>query len=177
MDLFFLSSGVGRQNMTLQEDIELWTAATNVSGFIRMVTAAYRYFRNNGGGHIAVISSIAGTKGLGSAPAYSASKRFQNTYIDALAQLTHLQKDNIIFTDIRPGFVDTAILDDPKKYPMLMRPEAVARHIVHTLEKRKRVVVIDWRYRLLVFFWRLVPQRIWERLRISNRSSTDQRHT
>ena len=177
MDLFFLSSGVGRQNMTLQEDIELWTAATNVSGFIRMVTASYRYFRNNGGGHIAVISSIAGTKGLGSAPAYSASKRFQNTYIDALAQLTHLQKDNIIFTDIRPGFVDTAILDDPKKYPMLMRPEAVAQHIVHTLEKRKRVAVIDWRYRLLVFFWRLVPQRIWERLRISNRSSTDQRHT
>ncbi|MDO4703567.1 SDR family oxidoreductase [Tannerella sp.] len=168
MELFFLSSGVGRQNTTLQEDIELWTAATNVSGFIRMVTAAYRYFHDNGGGHIAVISSIAGTKGLGSAPAYSASKRFQNTYIDALAQLTHLKQDNLIFTDIRPGFVDTAILDKQKKYPMLMRPEVVARHIVRAIEKRKRVVVIDWRYRLLVFFLRLVPQRIWERLKISN---------
>ena len=168
MDLFFLSSGVGRQNTTLQEDIELWTAATNVSGFIRMVTAAYRYFRGNGGGHIAVISSIAGTKGLGSAPAYSASKRFQNTYIDALAQLTHLKKDNLIFTDIRPGFVDTNLLDNQKKYPMLMRPEVVARHIVRGLEKRKRVVVIDWRYRLLVFFWRLMPQRIWECLKIRN---------
>ena len=168
MELFFLSSGVGRQNTALQEDIELWTAATNVSGFIRIVTAAYRYFRDNGGGHIAVISSIAGTKGLGSAPAYSASKRFQNTYIDALAQLAHLKKDHLVFTDIRPGFVDTAILDDQKKYPMLMRPEAVARHIVHALEKRKRVVVIDRRYRLLVFFWRLVPQCIWERLKISN---------
>ena len=49
--------------------------------FIRMVNAAYHYFEQRGKGHIAVISSIAGTKGLGSAPAYSATKRFQNTYI------------------------------------------------------------------------------------------------
>ena len=49
-----------------------------------MVDTAFMYFKKNGGGHLAVISSIAGTKGLGVAPAYSATKRFQNTYIDAL---------------------------------------------------------------------------------------------
>ena len=95
MDVFLLSSGIGKQNLSLYPDIELQTAATNVSGFIRMVNAAYHYFEQQGKGHIAVISSIAGTKGLGSAPAYSATKRFQNTYhgcfgpIGAHEQATH----------------------------------------------------------------------------------------
>ena len=80
------------QNMELNMEIELNTARTNVEGFTRMVDTAFSYFRNNGGGHLAVISSIAGTKGLGVAPAYSATKRFQNTYIDALEQLSHLTK-------------------------------------------------------------------------------------
>ena len=63
MDVFFLSSGIGAQNPDLRPDVELQTAATNVGGFIRLTTAAFNYFRSNGGGHIAVISSIAGTQG------------------------------------------------------------------------------------------------------------------
>jgi len=51
---------------------------------VKPSTLVRAVFSNNGGGHLAVISSIAGTKGLGVAPAYSATKRFQNTYIDAL---------------------------------------------------------------------------------------------
>ena len=114
MDLFLLSSGIGFQNPELDIDIELNTARTNVEGFTRMVDTAFDYFKQHGGGHLAVISSIAGTKGLGIAPAYSATKRFQNAYIDALEQLSHLQKLNIRFTDIRPGFVATALLGDGK---------------------------------------------------------------
>ena len=90
MDLFLLSSGIGKQNPTLTPDIELKTAATNVEGFIRLTTAAYHYFEKQGYGHIAAISSIAGVKGLGIAPAYSATKRFQNTYLDALDQLSRM---------------------------------------------------------------------------------------
>lgn len=152
MDLFFLSSGVGYQNRNLEPEIELNTARTNVEGFTRMVTAAFDYFKKTGGGHIAVISSIAGTKGLGVAPAYSATKRFQNTYIDALAQLSRMQRLNIRFTDIRPGFVATDLLRNGK-YPMLMHADEVARHIVRALKHKKRVAVIDGRYSLLVFFW------------------------
>ena len=169
MDLFFLASGTGRQNPSLDEEIEIRTAETNVSGFIRVVTAAYRYFETKGNGHIAVISSIAGTKGLSAAPAYSATKQFQNTYIDALAQLSRMRNANVRFTDIRPGFVDTALLNsDNHKYPMMMHPEKVAASIMRAIDKKKRVTVIDWRYRILVFFWKLIPRWLWERLRISN---------
>ncbi|MDR3260322.1 MAG: SDR family NAD(P)-dependent oxidoreductase [Tannerella sp.] len=166
MDLFFLSSGTGKQNRELQPDIELRTVETNALGFTRMVTAAFHYFREQNSGHLAVISSIAGTKGLGVAPSYSATKRFQNAYIEALAQLARMEKRNIRFTDIRPGFVATALLDDAKKYPMLMKPERVAAQIVRALNRRKRVAIIDGRYALLVFFWRLIPSWLWVRMNI-----------
>lgn len=170
MDLYFHSSGIGFQNYDLREDIEISTLETNGTGFVRMVGAAYRYFRNenNGKGHIAVISSIAGTKGLGVAPSYSATKRMQNTYIDALEQLAYIHNTEIVFTDIRPGFVATSLLNDGKNYPMLMNAGNVARTIVDSLRKKKRVVVIDWKYSILVFFWRLIPRFIWKRMKIKN---------
>ena len=167
MDLFLLSSGIGKQNPTLTPDIELKTAATNVEGFIRLTTAAYHYFEKQGYGHIAAISSIAGVKGLGIAPAYSATKRFQNTYLDALDQLSRMNGLNIRFTDIRPGFVATPLLKDDN-YPLLMKAPQVATSIVKAISKKKRIVVIDWRYRILVFFWKLIPHWIWVRLKVKN---------
>lgn len=165
MDIFLLSTGIGSQNRTLNSEIELSTVNTNALGFTRMVTAAYNYFKEEGGGHLSVISSIAGTKGLGAAPAYSATKRFQNTYIDALAQLARMEKHPVRFTDIRPGFVKTDLLKNDK-YPLLMDPEQVAQKIVKALSQKKRRVIIDWRYAILVFFWKLIPSYIWERLSI-----------
>ena len=167
MDVFLLSAGVGKQNMSLDLKIEEETAVTNVEGFIRMVTAAFHYFEQQGNGHIAAISSIAGTKGLGVAPAYSATKRFQSTYLESLEQLARLKKISISFTDIRPGFVDTPLLKQGA-YPLLMDVVPVARSIVKAISSRKRVVVIDWRYRLLVFFWQMIPKRLWVRLPIKS---------
>lgn len=165
MQLFLLSSGIGFQNLSLDADIELRTAQTNVVGFTRMVDAAFGYFKQHGGGQLAVISSIAGTKGLGAAPAYSATKRYQRHYLDALDQLSRMQRLNIRFTDIRPGFVATDLLG-AHPYPMLLQPEAVAHRIVKALLRGERSVVIDARYRLLVFFWRLIPRWLWVRIRV-----------
>ena len=167
MDIFLLSSGIGKQNPTLTPDIELKTAATNVEGFIRLTTAAWHFFEKQGYGHIAAISSIAGIKGLGIAPAYSATKRFQNTYLDALDQLARMNKLNISFTDIRPGFVATPLLKDDN-YPLLMKAPQVAQSIVKAIQQKMRIVVIDWRYRILVFFWKLIPHWIWVRLKVKN---------
>lgn len=169
MEIYLHVSGIGSQNPQLEPEIELRTVRTNVEGFTRMVTAAYGYFARHGGGRLAVISSIAGTKGLGTAAAYSASKRFQNSYIDSLDQLARMEGMKIRFTDIRPGFVATALLRDAD-YPMLMRPEKVAAKVFRALELGKRRVVIDRRYALLVFLWRLIPQGLWVRLPIRTKA-------
>ena len=157
MDLYFHASGIGKQNRTLTEDIELRTMETNAVG---------RYFANRGEGHIAAITSIAGTKGLGPAPAYSATKAMQSTYLEALEQQARQRGLNIRFTDIRPGFVKTALLDDDFPYPMLMKPEAVAQDIVESIHRGRHVRIIDYRYRALTFIWRLIPRWIWRRIRI-----------
>lgn len=168
ISLYLHVSGVGWQNMALDADKELTTVQTNALGFTRMVGEAYRYFAARGEGHIAVVSSIAGTKGIGAAPAYSATKAFDATYIEALEQQAHMRGKNIHFTDIRPGFVRTALLGDGRRYPLLMSPEAVARAIVGAVLHRRHVVVIDWRYRLLTALWRCVPRWLWRRMKVSN---------
>lgn len=166
ISLYFHASGIGKQNRTLEPDIELRTAETNALGFMRMVGAAYRYFSDKGTGHIAVISSIAGTKGLGPAPAYSATKALQANYIEALEQQARQRGLPIYFTDIRPGFVDTALLNDGFPYPMLMRPEAVAHDIVQSIKCHRHVRIIDWRYRLLTAFWRIIPRCLWRHFKL-----------
>ena len=163
IDLYFHSSGVGKVNPLLEPETELQTVATNALGFTRMVGEAFRWMASHGGGHIAVISSIAGVKGLGPAPSYSATKAFDNTYIQALEQLANSRHLDIRFTDIRPGFVDTALISG-SHFPMTMRPEFVARHIVKAVYNRRHIVVIDWRWRILVALWRLVPNFIWRHL-------------
>lgn len=169
LDIYFHASGVGKQNHKVVTDVELHTVNVDAMGFTRMVTTAFTYFADHGGkGQIAVISSIAGTKGIGVSPSYSASKIFDSTYISALAQLAYMRSLDISFTDIRPGFVRTPLLQDGRLYPMLMEPDWVARKIVKAIDRRKRVKVIDWRYSLLVLVWRLVPRCVWEHMRVSN---------
>ena len=166
MDLFFYASGIGKQNRELTPDIELATVETNGLGFTRMIGSAYRYFAQQGRGHIAAITSIAGTKGLGPAPAYSATKAMQNVYLQALEQQANARKLDIRFTDIRPGFVDTALLSGTFHYPMMLKPQAVAREIVSAIEHHKHIRVIDWKYRILTAVWRRIPRCIWRRIKL-----------
>ena len=166
MDLYFHASGIGKQNRTLEPDIELNTVNTNGMGFTRMIGEAYRYFAERGEGHIAAITSIAGTKGLGPAPSYSATKAMQNTYLQALEQQANARGLNIRFTDIRPGFVDTDLLKGDYHYPMMLKPEKVARQIVRTIHSKRHIQVIDWRYALMTALWRRIPRPLWRHLKL-----------
>ena len=166
MDLFFYSSGIGKQNRTLTPDIELNTVNTNGLGFTRMIGETYRYFAERGEGHIAAITSIAGTKGLGPAPSYSATKAFQNVYLQAVEQQANARGLKIRFTDIRPGFVDTDLLSGDFRYPMMLKPEKVARQIVKAINNKRHIQVIDWRYTILTALWHRLPRPLWRHLKL-----------
>lgn len=166
MDLFFYASGIGKQNRELKEDIELATMQTNAVGFTRMIGEAYRYFADHGGGHIAAITSIAGTKGLGPAPSYSATKAMQNVYLQALEQQARSRRLNIRITDIRPGFVDTALLNGDFHYPMMLQLVDVAKEIIYAINHQKHVRIIDWKYRVLTTIWQMIPRWLWRRFKL-----------
>ena len=161
--LYFHAAGIGKAGAPLDRQTELETLETNVVGFSRMVTEAVLYMEAHQGGHIAVISSIAGTKGLGVAASYSASKAFQNTYIQALEQQARARHTNIYFTDIRPGFVRTPLLAG-STCPLQMDAARVARLIVQAIYAKRHRVVIDWRYSILTALWRLIPNWLWSRI-------------
>ena len=91
---------------------------------------------------------------------------FQNTYLQSLEQLAAIRRLPITFTDIRPGFVATALLGQSPRYPMLMAPDAVARRAVKAVLSRRHKVVIDWRWAVLTALWRLIPDCLWRHLRI-----------
>ena len=167
IDLYFHSSSIGYQNPELDIDKELRTVETNALGFTRMVATMFNYFaeRTEQEAQIAVISSIAGTKGLGAAPSYSATKRYVNHYLECLTQLKHIRGlKHLTLSDIRPGFVRTPLLNDGGNYPLQLDVDQVAAEIVEKVGKKKQIITIDWKYRLLVFFWRLVPRWIWVRM-------------
>lgn len=183
MDLYFHSSGIGWENVSLDPDKELKTVETNGVGFVRMVSAAYNWFaeqkadeakqRAEGDeqrasskerkARIACITSIARTRGLGAAPAYSATKRMQAHYLECLSQQARMRHLNIGITDIRPGFVATDLIAG-SHFPLQLKAEDVARTIVRAIEQGREVVTIDWRYRLLVAAWQLIPRWLWVRL-------------
>ena len=166
MDLFFYASGIGKQNRTLTPEIELNTVNTNGLGFTRMIGEAYRYFAEKGQGHIAAITSIAGTKGLGPAPSYSATKAFQNVYLQSLEQQANARGLKIRFTDIRPGFVDTDLLKGDYRYPLMLKPDKVARQIVNAIQRKRHIAVIDWKYSILTALWRRLPKSLWRHLKL-----------
>ena len=166
MDLFFYASGIGKQNRELTPEIELDTVNTNGMGFTRMIGEAYRYFAEKGEGHIAAITSIAGTKGLGPAPSYSATKAMQNTYLQALEQQANARGLKIRFTDIRPGFVDTDLLKGDFHYPLMLKPEKVARKIVRAIKHKRHIKVIDWKYAIMTALWRRIPRPLWRHLKL-----------
>lgn len=170
IDLYFHSSGIGYQNTALDADKELRTVETNALGMTRMVDTMFNYYaqRPDQEGHIAVISSIARTKGLGAAPAYSATKRYVSHYLECLSQLCTIRRlHHIHLHDIRPGFVRTPLIADGNRYPMQLDPERVAQSIVRGIERNRSVITVDWRYRLLVAGWRLLPRWLWVRLPIA----------
>lgn len=169
MDLYVHSSGIGWENVALDADKELKTVETNGVGFVRMVSAAYNWFAEQKAddkerkARIACITSIARTRGLGAAPAYSATKRMQAHYLECLSQQARMRHLNIGITDIRPGFVATDLIAG-SHFPLQLKAEDVARTIVRAIERGSEVVTIDWRYRLLVAAWQLIPRWLWVRL-------------
>lgn len=165
MDTYFHIAGVYFDNPELDLGHEVTTVETNAVGFARMISSAYNYFRDNGGmGHIAAITSVAGTRGMGPIASYSSTKKFGWTYLEALQQLSHMQKLNIKFTDIRPGWIRTPLMNPDSEYPFTMKLSYAAPLIIRSLKKCRVANYVDWRWKLIVRFMQMFPRCMWVRI-------------
>lgn len=169
IDLIINCAGIGYNNPDLDTDKDIATVTTDCLGFTAVCDTAFNYLANRAkGGQLVAISSVAATRPLGMAVSYSASKRFQASYLEGLDQLSRLRHLPVKVTDIRPGFTRTDLLDPTRRYPMLMEPDKVVIKVVNAIDRRRRVAIIDWRWRVLVALWRLIPHCLWVRLPVKS---------
>ena len=172
MDIMLYAAGCGWYNPGLDEADTRRTIDVNVTGMTRICNAAFRYFKataNVSRGRIAVITSVAATRGLGISAAYSASKSYQQKYLQALDQLAHMQHVNVGITDIRPGFIRTDLLKNSPdlNLPMVMSLDYAAPRIERAILTGRRVAVIDSRWAVVNALWRLVPPALWPHIGVT----------
>ena len=109
VDLIVFSAGTGDMNNGLSWPLENEAIKTNVTGFAALVNVAMHHFTEKGFGHLVGISSIAALRGGRESPAYNASKAFESNYLEGLRQKVRKSGLPMTITDIRPGFVNTAM--------------------------------------------------------------------
>ncbi len=162
VDLIIYNAGVGYQNPELDVAKEIKTVATNVEGFTLLANLAMKYFKEQGGGHFVGISSIAAIRGNRKAPAYFASKSFISSYLAGLQQMVTHNKLPITVTDIKPGFVDTPMIDARNAYWVCTADQA-AEQIVQAIRAKKNHAYITRRWRLVAWVLKCVPDFIFNR--------------
>ena len=163
LDILIYNSGAGDVSKDLDWDIEKRTTDVNVNGFVEIVCYAFNYFINQGHGQIGAISSIASIRGNSHAPAYSASKAFESTYMEGLYFKAKKLKKNIAITDIQPGFVDTGLAIGEGLF-WVATPKKAASQIYTAIKNKKKRVYITKRWWLVAKILPWLPDFIYKRL-------------
>ena len=163
LDLLVLSSGTGDLNTSLDWLIEKNTLDLNVLAWTHIADFTFNFFRQQGHGHFAAITSIAAIRGEGRAPAYNASKAFQANYLEGLRKKASQEKLNITITDIQPGFVKTVM---EKSYTRFWEASAAkaARQIFYAIERKRRKVYITKRWWIIAQLLKIAPASIYNRI-------------
>jgi len=162
LDLLIISAGTGDINDNLNFNVEKRTIDTNVSGFTAVADWSFNFFKNQGHGHLAAISSIAGLRGNGQAPAYNATKAFQINYLEGLRQKSNKLK-NVIITEIRPGFVKTKMAKGDGQF-WVASPKKVAEQILNAIKKKRKIAYVTKRWVLIAVFLKLLPKVIYDKM-------------
>lgn len=136
---------------------------TNLLGAIAWLNQAAMRFERGRGGQIVGISSIAGDRGRVGAPVYNTSKAGLNTYLEALRN--RLANCGVTVTTIKPGFVDTVLLENAPKTFWVISPEEAAIEIYKAIQRKKQTVYIPKRWGLVGLIIRHIPSPIFKLLR------------
>jgi short-subunit dehydrogenase len=135
--------------------------AVNVKGAVATLTALLPRMVERDAGHLVGVSSLAQYRGVPSSAAYSASKAFLSTFLEALR--VDLLNSNVAVTDVRPGFIDTPMTAGstfPQPF-LIQLPEAVDA-IISGIEKKQRVVAFPWPLATLARVGTLLPAPLYE---------------
>ena len=108
---------------------------TNFFGTLNCIMAVNTYFRERKNGHIAIVSSVAGYRGLPAASGYCASKSALISLAESL--YFDFKRYNVKVSVINPGFIKTPMTDKNKfPMPMIKSAEFAAEKMFTGLTKK-----------------------------------------
>jgi short-subunit dehydrogenase len=163
VDLVIFCSGVGDFNPDLHFETEKRTVDTNVSGFTAVADLTFVQFQKQGFGHLVAITSVGGLRGGAAAPAYNASKAYQINYLEALRIKASKLRLPVYVTDVRPGFVDTAMAKGEGLFWVCPVHKATLQ-ITRAISQKRGVIYITRRWRWVALLLRHLPYYLYSRL-------------
>ncbi len=163
-DIVIANAGVSRGTLTeSSEDLAAFRAVMdiNVLGLVHTFHPFIQAMKEQGGGSLAGIASVAGLRGLPGAGAYSASKAAAIAYLEALR--VELASAGIHVTTICPGYIKTPMTDvNPYPMPFLMDADIATRKMAQLIDRRRRYAILPWQMALLGRLMKLIPAPLWD---------------
>ena len=160
-DLAILNAGTHIPVTAADFDAEpfLRLMETNVMGTVYGMTNLLPIMQRRGSGHIAVVSSLAGYRGLPTSAAYGASKAALINMCEALRP--ELDAMGIKLQVINPGFVETPLTDQNDfQMPFLISVDKAIQHIMRGLASDSFEVAFPRRFAFIMKVLRILPDRL-----------------
>ncbi len=151
--------------------------SVNIGGVINTLRPAIALMKARGEGQLAIISSLAGYRGLPSSPAYSASKAAVKVYGESLRG--HLQSFGIAVSVITPGYIRTPMTDvNDFPMPFLVEVDKAASTIKQKLTTNPSRIAFPWPLYFVVWLISCLPPGLTDPIfaRLPSKPSTQQQN-
>ncbi|MGI9436036.1 MAG: SDR family NAD(P)-dependent oxidoreductase [Geminicoccaceae bacterium] len=133
---------------------------TNLIGTGNCLAPLLEGFIAESRGHIAIVASVAGYRGLPTSAYYGASKAAQINLAESLK--FDLDRLGIKLQLVDPGFVKTPLTDkNPFAMPFLIDVDEAARRIATGLERQSFEITFPKRFTYLLKLLRILPYRLY----------------
>jgi short-subunit dehydrogenase len=143
---------------------KLWankaTIETNLIAALVQIETAIEMFKRAGGGHLVLISSVAGNRGVpGVKAAYAASKAGVSSLGESLR--AEYAKGPIKVTVLEPGYIESEMTAKSETTMLMVDNETGVNAMVAAIEReRGRAIVPSWPWVPLVALMKVVPTRL-----------------
>ena len=163
IDICFLCSGTYDPKKEQEINIEQNKFVMNVNyfGTLNCVKTVEKYFKEKKDGHISIVSSIAGYRGLPNSSGYGPSKAALTSLAESI--YFDFKKFNVRVSVVSPGFIKTP-LTDKNEFPMpfLRSPEFAAKQVYKGLVKSKSFEIhFPKQLTLTLKFLRILPYKFY----------------
>jgi short-subunit dehydrogenase len=143
---------------------KLWankaTIETNLIAALVQIETAIEMFKRAGGGHLVLVSSVAGNRGVpGVKAAYAASK----AGVSSLGESLRAEYGNgpIKVTVLEPGYIESEMTAKSETTMLMVDTETGVKAMVAAIEReRGRAIVPSWPWVPLVALMKVVPTRL-----------------